>query len=531
MKRTNKIKKIIIGLLSLLFLISLSVNLPVKAEDNVWDANTNSNNKFIDLDAPVTVENVLALLDSYCPDGAYILRQTMFRGSFLRWWPSDSKIISYLDTAVHEQCHEYAWGPSLMVYDDREIIYIGNSKEIQVEHTDIYRSEEMAVTIPEELRTLRYDHYIGNPVENGLANVGGIYGLLNEFTAYCWGMNTGISLYPYYKNFGDNTDVWWQYTTDGDNGCQAYAEFQCFIFNYLKYAKEKYPAIYNGIVNNKNFISAYQQIERRYQNQINQYQNSLRDLVQFLQKLGHSTKYSNGMLYIDNCGFGVPKNEYNNLIKELKSPKYDEIKNILGVEISLEEFQDIDSPKDNDSERYNFKRKVKKIDLSGISNQIAAGKKILLKANVKPYNAKNKKLRWSSSDPKIARVNQNGLVMIRKKTGGKTVVITAKATDGSGVKATYKIKSMKGVVKKVTITGAKKRKVKAGKKLKLKAKVTATKGSNKKLIWTSSNPKYATVSASGKVKTKKLGKGKKVKITAMATDGSNKKMTVNIKLK
>lgn len=523
MKRTNK--KIIIGLLSLLFLISLSVNLPVKAEDNVWDANTNSNNKFIDLDAPVTEENVLALLDSYCPDGAYILRQTMSENSFLCWWSSDSKIISSLNTAVHEQCHLYTNG-----FND-ETIYIGNGKKIQVEFTDVYRSKEMAVTIPEELRTFRYDPYIGNPTENLSSDVQGIYGLLNEFTAYCWGMNTGISLYPYYKNFGDNTDVWRQYINDGANGCQAYAEFQYFIFNYLKYAKEKYPVIYNGIINNKNFIAAYQQIERRYQSQINQYENSVGDLVQYLQKLGHSTKYSNGMLYIDNCGFGVPKNEYNNLIKELKSPQYDEIKNILGAEISLEEIQDIDSPKDNDSERYNFKRKVKKIDLSGISNQIAAGKKILLKANVKPYNAKNKKLRWSSSDPKIARVNRNGLVMIQKKTGGKTVVITAKATDGSGVKATYKIKSMKGVVKKVTITGAKKRKVKAGKKLKLKAKVTATKGSNKKLIWTSNNTKYATVSASGKVKTKKLGKGKKVKITAMATDGSNKKMTVNIKLK
>ena len=72
--------------------------------------------------------------------------------------------------------------------------------------------------------------------------------------------------------------------------------------------------------------------------------------------------------------------------------------------------------------------------------------------------------------------------------------------------------------------------VKAGKKLKLKAKVTATKGANKKLRWISSNTQYATVSASGKVKTKKLGRGKKVKITAMATDGSNKKKTIPIKI-
>ena len=110
-------------------------------------------------------------------------------------------------------------------------------------------------------------------------------------------------------------------------------------------------------------------------------------------------------------------------------------------------------------------------------------------------------------------------------------VTNATAADGSGAKAVFKLKSMKGVVKKVTIAGAKKRTVKAGKALKLKAKVTATKGANKKLKWISSNEEYATVSASGKVKTKKAGNGKTVKITAMATDGSGKKQVVKIKIK
>ena len=98
-----------------------------------------------------------------------------------------------------------------------------------------------------------------------------------------------------------------------------------------------------------------------------------------------------------------------------------------------------------------------------------------------------------------------------------------------GKKATFKIKIMKGTVKKIKITG--KKTVKAGKTLSLKAKVTASKGANKKLKWTSSNPKYATVSVSGKVKASKAGKKKSVKITAMATDGSGKKATVKIKIK
>ena len=173
--------------------------------------------------------------------------------------------------------------------------------------------------------------------------------------------------------------------------------------------------------------------------------------------------------------------------------------------------------------------KVSKITLSGISKQIAAGKKIKLTAKITPSNAANKAVTWKSSNKKVATVNSAGVVTVKKKTGGKSVTITATAKDGSKVKATYKIKSMKGVVKKVTISGSKS--VKAKKTLKLKAKVTATKKANKKLKWTTSNKKYATVSSSGKVKALKAGKGKKVKITAMATDGSGKKKSVTIKIK
>lgn len=173
--------------------------------------------------------------------------------------------------------------------------------------------------------------------------------------------------------------------------------------------------------------------------------------------------------------------------------------------------------------------KVQKINISGNSKKIAAGKKITLTADVRPVNASNKKIVWKSSNTKIAAVNSKGVVTLKKKTGGRKVTITAAAADGSGVLGKYTITSMKNPVKKVTISGAKS--VKAGKTLNLKAKVTASKGAYKKVIWTSSNKKYASVSSSGKVKTYKAGKGKKVRITAKAADGSGKKKTVTIKIK
>ena len=187
------------------------------------------------------------------------------------------------------------------------------------------------------------------------------------------------------------------------------------------------------------------------------------------------------------------------------------------------------TPKPDTGKKPSKKVKVTSIRLSGLSKQIAAGKKLTLKVTVLPKTASNKKLLWKSSNTKVATVTQGGVVTLKKKTGGKKVTITATATDGSKKYASWKITSMKGIVKKIKITGSKP--VKAGKKLKLKAKVTATKKANKKLLWISSNTKYATVNAKGIVTTKKSAKGKTVKITAMATDGSGKKKTVKIKMK
>ena len=169
------------------------------------------------------------------------------------------------------------------------------------------------------------------------------------------------------------------------------------------------------------------------------------------------------------------------------------------------------------------------IRLSGLSKQIAAGKKLSLKADVFPSNTSNKNLTWKSSNTKIATVTHTGIVSVKKNAEGKKVIITATAQDGSGTKASWKITCMKNPVKKIKIYGVKK--VKAGKNLKLKSKVISGKKANKKLLWLSGNTTYATVNANGLVKTKKVAKGKTVKIIAMATDGSGKKCVVKIKIK
>lgn len=175
--------------------------------------------------------------------------------------------------------------------------------------------------------------------------------------------------------------------------------------------------------------------------------------------------------------------------------------------------------------------KVTKVTVKGESKKIAAGKKLKLTCTAAPVNADDRRVEWKSSNKKYATVSAKGVVTTKKAGSGKRVIITATAKDGSGKKATYKISIVKHVVKSVKIT-TKTKTVKPGKKLSLKAKVTVSgKTANKKLLWTSSNTKYATVSKTGVVKASKKAKGKSVKITARALDGSGKKATIKIKIK
>lgn len=167
--------------------------------------------------------------------------------------------------------------------------------------------------------------------------------------------------------------------------------------------------------------------------------------------------------------------------------------------------------------------KVKTLKIVAKSHVLAVGKKRQLKVQVAPKTAKTSVI-WKSSNKKYATVNKNGKVLAKRAGHGKKVVITAIAKDGSGAKATYKIRIAKGVVKKIKITGNKN--LKAGKTVKLKAKVIGTKGCYKKVTWISSNPEIATVTSSGRVKAAQNAKNKKVKITARVFDGAGKKAVI-----
>lgn len=163
--------------------------------------------------------------------------------------------------------------------------------------------------------------------------------------------------------------------------------------------------------------------------------------------------------------------------------------------------------------------------VSGKTLSVKKGKTYTLKAEVSPSStaSANKKIKWSTSNKKIATVTSAGKVKI---VGKGTVKITAKTADNKSATVTFKASTKKVRISKVTLKADKKTVV-AGTKVNLKATVTPVTADNTKLTWTSSNKSVATVSSKGVVTTKKAGN---VTITAKAKDGSGKKATVKIKV-
>lgn len=171
------------------------------------------------------------------------------------------------------------------------------------------------------------------------------------------------------------------------------------------------------------------------------------------------------------------------------------------------------------------KQPVKKIQISKNVLAVQKGKTVNIKATVKPKNASNKKLKYKTSNKKIATVNSKGKV---KGIKNGTVTITVTAADGSKKKATCKVGVYTAKIKKATVSPSKKT-LNVGQTVTLKTKIKSpSKGAVNLFTWTSSNKKVASVDAKGKVKALKAGTAT---ITGTAADGSKKKVTCKITVK
>lgn len=152
---------------------------------------------------------------------------------------------------------------------------------------------------------------------------------------------------------------------------------------------------------------------------------------------------------------------------------------------------------------------------------IYVGEEFDLKASVSPSNATELRVDWKSSNTKVATVSKDGEV---KGLIGGVAVITVTTVDGKYV-ATCVV-TVRELVTSIKLNHESVR-IGKDKSIRLEATVSNETATNKKVTWTSSDEKIATVNSSGKVTGLKYGFAV---ITATAQDDSEVQAEVEVEV-
>lgn len=321
------VKKIILFLLLLqLFLIAEAQNKDVEVE-------------------------ALELLEKYDPMGHYILSETInapsnynFGGQ--KMFLSGSKkfaryiqgkeaddLIKSLNTVVHEMTHGYTHKLTYKILEERGeqpvfktqylAIPISEEESILITETETFPSRKLAEVIPEALKTFRFKTYIKskNPILS--TQQSGIYGLLNEFSAYYHGTRTSYHTFKYYVNKSETSNQdYLDYLSDVNSTRNAHMEFKYYILQYLIYAKKHNREVYHGVVSNNEFKEAFQKIDALFFQLQQDYSNRRREIADILTEKGIRVHYDDDIDWIGTSGVGSFRNEYNTLKNELEKEPY-----------------------------------------------------------------------------------------------------------------------------------------------------------------------------------------------------------------
>ena len=239
---------------------------------------------------------------------------------------SVGSFLSSISTTVHETAHALDGQIPYMlakegkfdldgldhegfVFDEHNKMAFGFSKK------DLFESRKLSTTIPKNLRTFRYDTYIESESKYQSTQSNGVVGLLDEFNAYYHGSKVIFDLLPVYKEEYEKQFLWhwaWQFNSNAE----AFYEFDFWIKEYLLYAKDNKPELYEELKNDDQFRYIYQSIRSRFVALIQDYEKIFDQSTLLAQK---SKEY---ILSVDKHTSTI----YPTLAPLIESKRFDEIK-------------------------------------------------------------------------------------------------------------------------------------------------------------------------------------------------------------
>jgi hypothetical protein len=322
-----------------------------------------------------TREMVLQLLKEYAPDGYYIVdtfekARDQVQASELMRYTNDGfmtfvkgetelDIVKSLGVVVHETCHDYCHTVAYALCKERfrkiswgsqyDAYYGGDETTFLVKRTKVFNTREIAASIPEELRTFRFMPYVtldthynipGMTIDlsqldpdlladfkNLGSQVNGVYGLMNEYTAYYHETRTKLDLYKYYRDKLEPNINNWVAFLSGVDGCHfAHLEFKFFILKYLQYAKSHYPKLYKEFKKNRELVQAFLTIDRNYTQTVADYYQRKEEIFENFRQEGYAVTVDDDNFYIKGASVNKQVSHflktYNLLKNELAKEEY-----------------------------------------------------------------------------------------------------------------------------------------------------------------------------------------------------------------
>jgi len=199
---------------------------------------------------------LLYISKKHCTDALSILKSDD-KENYTRYVRGSKKedLIESFNTVVHETLHGYNFDIGGF---DGQGYYVGSGIELLVPDTEIINSHKLNSFVNKEKRKKcdRYEIYIGNKTPFLSSQVDGIYGLLNEFSAYYHGLKAEIEI----RNAGLKCPTFeWQ-----SNSLEAYYEFKLFMSWYLQMCKKNHKQVYQDIYANNKLRVAYSIFNKQF---------------------------------------------------------------------------------------------------------------------------------------------------------------------------------------------------------------------------------------------------------------------------
>lgn len=212
------------------------------------------------------------------------------------------ELMNNYGTAVHESCHSYNFYTGVKSGWGREGYFITTGIKIDASKGSFFPSFKLNDVVPADVqkKVFRYSTYVSGE-SNNHSSTEGVYGFLNEFSAYYHGTRADFEMLPYYETVCPYTDAkcWLDsYLGRLQSDLYAYYEFRLFIAWYLLYAEQHEQKTFHELINNQNLRVAYTLLDGLYKKLVDDYFTMRKKLVDKLILAGSTIELSNEFIYL-----------------------------------------------------------------------------------------------------------------------------------------------------------------------------------------------------------------------------------------